>query len=113
MTIKEDLNTRLYNRLHEELEEYGEQLKALPPEEILKHAYEYAGREDIVLCLEYNDITANQAKALLREKRPLESIYKKYEETGGDQMSRYLEAIESRADELIEARKPDAIKQER
>ena len=57
MTV-EECNTALYKKLFESQEQFRGWLLSQPPEEILNHAYEYTMREDILLSLEYNDLTA-------------------------------------------------------
>ncbi len=49
--LNEALNTALYDKMFAEQEKYREWLLTQPPEEILKHTYEYTVREDIVLSL--------------------------------------------------------------
>ena len=70
----DELNTKLYEKLFAEQQEYKGWLLAQPPEVILEHAYAYVIREDIVLAMEYHDVTDEQAKALLAAEKPLESI---------------------------------------
>ena len=54
---KEELNTALYKKMFAEQEQFKDWLLTQPPQEILNHAYEYTMREDILLSLEYNDLT--------------------------------------------------------
>lgn len=68
----EELSKALYEKLMQEQEQYAEWLKTQPPDVILKHAYEYAVREDIVLLLEYNEPTEQEARALLQEHNVIE-----------------------------------------
>ena len=53
----EQWNTTLYKQMFTEQEQFRDWLLAQPPQEILNHAYEYVMREDILLSLEYNDLT--------------------------------------------------------
>lgn len=46
MTINEELNTALYEKMFEEQENFRSWLLSQPPEEILNHTYEYTVRED-------------------------------------------------------------------
>ena len=71
MTV-EECNTALYEKLFESQEKLRGWLLSQPPEEILNHAYAYTMREDILLSLEYNDLTARQAQALLAMDDPLD-----------------------------------------
>ena len=57
----EELNTELYRKLFSEQERFKEWLLTQPSSEILNHAYEYVMREDIILAMEYNDLTNEQA----------------------------------------------------
>ena len=43
----EELNTELYKKLFAEQEKFKGWLLTQPPDEILKHAYEYVMREDV------------------------------------------------------------------
>ena len=61
----EELNTRLYEKMFAEQEQFRDWLLSQPPAEILNHAYEYTMREDILMSLEYNDLEDSQARALL------------------------------------------------
>ena len=45
----EELNTRLYEKMFAEQEQFRDWLLSQPPAEILNHAYEYTMREDIVM----------------------------------------------------------------
>lgn len=49
----EELNTALYEKLFAEQQDFKGWLVKQPPEEILKHAYEYVIREDIVIEMEH------------------------------------------------------------
>ena len=62
----EELNTALYQKMFAEQETYRKWLLEQPPEEILKHTYEYTVREDILLSLEYHDLTDAQTNALMK-----------------------------------------------
>ena len=74
-----ELNTELYQKMFAEQESFRAELLSMSPEEILKHAYEYVTREDILLSLEYSDLSAKQAQALLGTDTPLADIFAKWE----------------------------------
>ena len=99
----EELNTMLYEQIFEEQEKYKEWLLTQTPEEVLKHAYEYNIREDIVLALEYYDLSSVQAAALLTSPSPLSEIFEDFEKIESDHMETVRNCIEDRADKLIEA----------
>lgn len=98
----EELNTELYQKLFAEQEDFKRWLLMQPPEEILKHAYEYVVREDIVIEMEFLDLTDDEARALLEDDKPLQSIYSIYEDLEGGHMEEIRDCIESRARTCME-----------
>ena len=101
----EELNTELYKKLFAEQEQFKRWLLTQPPDEILNHAYEYVMREDIILSMEYNDLSDERAKALLASPSPLDDIFHDFEKIEGDHMETIRECIESRADKNIEVQR--------
>lgn len=99
-TISE-LNTELYQKMFAEQEQFRSKLLSMSPQEILKHAYEYVAREDILLSLEYSDLSAKQAKALLQTDTPLADIFAKWEKQETDHMTDIWDTVENRANELL------------
>ena len=75
----EKLNTKVYEKAFAEQEEFKKWLLARSPEEILNHAYEYTSREDILISLEYNNLSDEQAKALLKSRDVLSDVFKDFE----------------------------------
>ena len=69
----------------------------------MNHAYEYTCREDILLSLEYNDLSPKQAKALLKSPTPLADIFQKWENWETNHMKNIREAVEARANEVVRA----------
>ena len=100
--INEELNFKVYDKLSDEQQKYKEWLLSQSPEEILNHAYEYTVREDIVLAMEYHDLSNEQAKALLSSSAPLDEIFHAFEQIEGDHMDVIRSCIETRADDIIE-----------
>lgn len=104
----EKLNTALYHKMFAEQDKYRVWLLAQPPEEILNHAYEYTTREDILLSLEYNDLSDRQAIALLKSPCPLADVFKDFEKRETDHMSDIWDTVECRANAII---KQDSLKE--
>ena len=102
MTV-EECNTALYEKLFESQEKLRGWLLSQPPEEILNYAYEYTMRVDILLSLEYNDLTARQAQALLALDDPLDELFHHMEQRESGQMEFVLRCMEEKGDELIAA----------
>jgi hypothetical protein len=97
----EELNTALYQKMFEEQEKYREWLLTQPPEEILNHTYEYTVREDIVLSLEYHDLSDKQCRALLKSPCPLGDVFKDFEKRESGHMDDIQDTIECRANAVI------------
>lgn len=98
----EALNTTLYEKMFAEQENYRDWLLSQPPEEILKHTYEYTVREDILMSLENNDLTDQQAAALLQSPSPLNDVFQEFEKLETGYMDTVLECITDRADTLVQ-----------
>ena len=71
----EERNTALYQKMFAEQEKFRDWLKDQPPEEVLNHAYEYSIREDILMSLEYHDLSDAQAEALMKSPSPLADVF--------------------------------------
>lgn len=93
----EELNTALYEKMFAEQETYRAWLLSQPPEEILNHTYEYTCREDILLSLEYHNLTNAQARALLKSPSPLSDIFKDWEKKETGYMEDIGQTVEDRA----------------
>lgn len=106
----EELNTALYQKMFAEQQQHREWLMNQPPGEILNHCYEYTVREDIVLALEYHDLSDKQCKALLKSPCPLADVFKDFEKRGTDHMENIRDTIECRANAII---RQDFIREQR
>jgi hypothetical protein len=75
-------NNSVYNRLYkkalDEQSRYKNKLLTLQPEEVLRNAYEYHARIDILTVLRFGDthLSPTEADTLLRAKYPLSELYK-------------------------------------
>ena len=97
----EQWNTTLYKQMLAEQEQFRDWLLAQSPQEILNHAYEYIVREDILLSLEYNDLTDAQAAALLSSPAPLADVYKTFDKMESSHMEEIWSCVERRADKML------------
>jgi len=109
----EELNTLLYQKMFAEQERYRQYLLTLPPEEILHNAYECTNKKDIVLSLEYNDLTDKQCQVLLKSRSPLEDVFRTWEKMESSHMEEVQSAIEDRANTVIQAEKAKANREAR
>lgn len=97
----EELNHALYEKMFAEQEKFRDWLLGQPPEEIINHCYTYTVREDILMALEYNDLSDDQVRALLASPTPLEDVFKEFEKMETDHMENIWSCIESRADDML------------
>lgn len=102
MMTNEELNTALYQKMFAEQKTYTAWLKAQPSDQFLQHAYEYVMREDILLSLENENLTDQQAQALLKEERPLALVFHTLEHTETGHMTGVWDCVERSADALLE-----------
>lgn len=98
----EEMNTALYQKMSAEQDTFRKGLLAQSPEEILKHAYEYAVREDILISLENNDLTDDQASALMNSPTPLKDIFAEFESRETGYMDTVLDCVTDRANAVMQ-----------
>ena len=108
---EEALNRKLYEKVSAEMEAYENELLAMPPEEILEHAYAYATKQDIVLALEEHDLSEKQARALLRCDNALEAIFDRWEHTEMAYMDTIRDMISCTANEKLRAAFKEKLRQ--
>ena len=93
----EELNTRLYEKMFAEQEQFRDWLLSQPPAEILNHAYEYTVREDILMTLETRDLEDGQARALLKSGKPLKQIFERWENQETSYMDTVWDTVQEQA----------------
>ena len=108
----EELNTRLYEKMFAEQEQFRDWLLSQPPAEILNHVYEYTVREDILMSLEYNDLEDSQARALLKSGKPLKRIFERWEDKETSHMENIWDTVQEQA-EAAEAKQKAKAQKER
>ena len=104
----EHLNTQLYRKLQREHTEFKNWLMKQSPGVILQNAYKYAMMEDVLLTFENNNLSDEQAKALLKGKDHLARITDRWQEGGTGHMDSMWEKAQEYATEMAE--KPARIK---
>lgn len=105
-------NLQLYEKVVSEPEAYERDLLAMPPEEILEHAYAYATKQDIVLALEEHDLSEKQALTLLRCDNALEAIFDRWEHTEMAYMDTIRDMISCTANEKLRAAFKEKLRQD-
>ncbi len=96
----ETANAELYEKMLEEQENVRGWLLGQPPEEILNHTYEYTIREDILMEMEYLELSFSQMQMLLSSPTPLADIFKEYNRQETSHMEEIRDCCISRADEV-------------
>jgi len=85
----------------------------LSPKEILENAYEYALRCDILFSFESNDLTEEQATALLQMDTPLNDIVQTIENLETSYMEMVWDGVENRANEAMAAQRTALLEEKR
>lgn len=90
----EKRNNALYEKMYAEQKQYRQELLARSSEDILRHAYEYTVREDILLSMEYNSLSDRQAETMLRSRHPLADVYQRWEKKENEYMEDIWRTVE-------------------
>ena len=98
---EEELNTLLYERMFEEQERFRDELLGMSPQDILDNAYKYVMREDLLLSLEYHDLSEKQCRALLKSETPLADLFERWENHEGSHMEEVWDVIQCHANEIM------------
>lgn len=97
----EELNVNLCTKMRREFESFRDSLMRQPAEEILRSAYEYAAKEDILYCVQENEFSAKQCKALMKLEKPLDAVFQHYEKHSRSRMPDLYDAVEGKANVLM------------
>ena len=103
----QELNTKLYEKMFAEMEQFKADLSTKPFETILDKAYEYSSKEDILLAMEDRDLSDAYASVLLKSDTPLDDVFQVFEGRITDHMEIIVECMEERAEMLIQAERED------
>lgn len=98
----EELNMALFEKLTAEMKSYYEELKQLPPDEIISNALPYTIKFDILSVLDTYDLSEDQARALLSCENSLETIYRHYESQEVYSLDILRDTIDSCANSILE-----------
>ena len=76
MSTKDELETKLYEKMSQENEAFLAEMKTQSPDEIISHAYEIACRDNLLMLFEDETSLSEQQLAVLNEfERPLSQLY--------------------------------------
>lgn len=74
------LNSLLYRKMFDSQESFKTRMLSMGRNEVDSLTYEYAKRNDILLSLEYYDMSGAEAQALLDTDDPLDEVFQQYEQ---------------------------------
>ena len=97
----EKLTDALREKMGAEQDKYRAWLVSQPPEEILNHTAEYTTREDILMAMDFIELTKAQVSALLESSTPLADVYKNWSNMDFNMMDNITSAIDDHADTVI------------
>lgn len=100
MSKTEKINKQLYQKMEAEFQEFLDSLEKKPPKEIITASYEKVFKEDILMSVFENNLPDEQAKALLGEKMPLDSCYRKWLKREVTYMEELRECVQEQAKTL-------------
>lgn len=100
-TELEKLNTALYEKLFDEQKAFRDRLLSMPPAEVLRNAYEYLAREDILLAREFHDLNEKQCRALLKTENLMDKLYNRFDSWPQSRMEEIEDMTESFANALL------------
>ena len=98
---QKELSIQLHQKMAAEQARYREMLLALPPDEILEHAGEYALREYILVATKHQQIHDDRAEALLSLDNPLEAVCDHHEKYGVSCLRDVLNSVIGKANAIM------------
>ena len=105
MAEKEELETRLYERMEEENKAFLNDLKAKPAEDIIHNAYEIACRENLLMLFEdETSLTPRQLETLLEFEHPLAQLYDDWINRDTDEMENFRNSVISCTNDILDNR---------
>lgn len=100
---EEELVDVLSDKMHAEQDKFKEELLQKTPEGILRDAYAYWIREDIILAVEGRYLTDEQLSALVKLDNPLSAAYQEFLDTDHDTLEPLVDSLESLAEKELRA----------
>lgn len=100
-----DYNKLLYEKMSAEYDRFIEDLKQMPPEQIIEHSYEKVMKEDLLSCFEFTDRSQTEAKALYLLKNPFDDLYQEWLDTDASYMDMLRDSIDERIKSAVKEMK--------
>ena len=100
-----DYNELLYEKVQAEYDAFIEELKQMTPEQVIDRAYEKVTKENMVTIIREENLTPAEAKALNREKYPLDRMYQEWLDTDVSEMQMLKDSIDDTAKKAVKEMK--------
>lgn len=101
MTTNE-LNYDLYTKMSREMDAFVAWMNLQSPDEVMRHAYEFVVKTDILSTFEEFELTDSHARALLISETPLEELYRLHNRDWDSARLRIEETMQNYAEDLVE-----------
>ena len=98
-------NELLYEKVQAEYDAFIEELKRMTPEQVIEKAYEKVTKESMVTIIQEETLTPAEAKALCREKYPLDRMYQEWLDTDVSEMQMLKDSIDDTAKQAVKEMK--------
>ncbi len=100
-----DYNELLYEKVQAEYDAFIEELKRMTPEQVIEKSYEKVTKENMVTIIQEENLTPAEAKALCREKYPLDRMYQEWLDTDVSEMQMLKDSIDDTAKKAVKEMK--------
>ena len=100
-----DYNELLYEKVQAEYDAFIEELKQMTPEQVIDKAYQKVIKENMVIAIQDMELTPSEAKALCREKYPLDRMYQEWLDTDVSGMQMLKDSIDDTAKQAVKEMK--------
>ena len=105
MPTKDELETKLYEKMSQENEVFLVEMKTQSPDEIISHAYEIACRDNLLMLFEdETSLSERQLEVLMEFDHPLEALFDDWINRDSDEMDRFRDSVEACADDILRKR---------
>ncbi len=104
-----DYNVLLYEKMKAEYDNFIAELKEKSVEEIIERSYEKVILEDLLTCIENDNLKQEEAKALYQIENPLSFIYQEWINIDNNYMDLLRDTIDETTKKLINSNKEITI----
>ena len=101
MSNTQFLRNLLLDKARKEQDSYIEQMKAKPPDKIIQKAYEITMRDDILVSLEYANLSDKQLSALLKTDYPVSACFNEWQDRDCSYMEDLSDTVSQYAEKLV------------